>query len=114
MQALEVLRTRPENERLLEAVLRDGRQHEEVLLNFFRSVTRTPDVNPLHFRNFARFYTLMEKPMLAVVQYHKFLGARPTPSGYRELARAYSAMGREKHAIDAERKAGELEATQAT
>ena len=107
-QALEALRTHPANEGLINRTLALGEGRDEELLNVFRVLTRDHVEEPLHFRNFARAYLRQNKPILAVVQYQKFLVAKPTADGYRELAEAYTLLKRDKNAADALRKAEEL------
>jgi hypothetical protein len=107
-QALEALRAHPGNEGLINRTLALGEGRDEELLNVFRVLTRDHVEEPLHFRNFARAYLKQNKPILAVVQYQKFLVARPTSDGYRELAEAYTLLKRDKNAADALRKAEEL------
>ena len=107
-QALEALRLHPGNEGLIQQTLALGEGRDEELLNVFRVLIRDHADEPLHFRNFARCYLKQNKPILAVVQYQKFLVARPTAAGYRELAEAYTLLKRDKNAADALRKAEEL------
>ena len=107
-QALEALRVHPGNEGLINRTLALGEGRDDELLNVFRVLIRDHMDEPLHFRNFARAYLKQNKPILAVVQYQKFLVARPTPAGYRELAEAYTLLKRDKNAADALRKAEEL------
>jgi len=107
-QALEALRVHPANEGLISRTLVLGEGKDDELLNVFRVLIRDHLDEPLHFRNFARAYLKQNKPILAVVQYQKFLVARPTPAGYRELAEAYTLLKRDKNAADALRKAEEL------
>ncbi|MFN8607977.1 MAG: hypothetical protein U0931_10620 [Vulcanimicrobiota bacterium] len=107
-QALEALRAHPGNEGLINRTLALGEGRDEELLNVFRVLTRDHVDEPLHFRNFARAYLKQNKPILAVVQYQKFLVARPSADGYRELAEAYTLLKRDKNAADALRKAEEL------
>jgi tetratricopeptide (TPR) repeat protein len=107
-QALQALRMHPGNETLIRRTLELGSGHEDELMNLFRTLTRDHSDEPLHFRNFARVYLKLNKPILAVVQYQKFLVVRPTPDGYRELASAYTLLNREKNAAEALKKAEEL------
>ncbi|MBT9589129.1 hypothetical protein IV102_37725, partial [bacterium] len=107
-QALEALRTHPGNEPLIKKTLELGQGNEAELMNLFRTLTRDHLDEPLHFRNFARVYLMLNKPILAVVQYQKFLVVRPTADGYRELAHAYTLLNREKNASEALKKAEEL------
>ncbi|MBX3172065.1 MAG: tetratricopeptide repeat protein [Candidatus Eremiobacteraeota bacterium] len=107
-QALEAMRHHPGNEGLILRTLALGEGRDEELLNVFRVLIRDHADEPLHFRNFARCYLKQNKPILAVVQYQKFLVARPTAEGYRELAEAYTLLKRDKNAADALRKAEEL------
>ena len=107
-QALEAMRRYPSNEGLIRRALALGEGRDEELLNVFRVLIRDHADEPLHFRNFARCYLKQNKPILAVVQYQKFLVARPTAAGYRELAEAYTLLKRDKNAADALRKAEEL------
>jgi tetratricopeptide (TPR) repeat protein len=107
-QALEALRQHPANEKLIRRTLELGEGRDEELLNVFRVLIRDHSDEPLHFRNFARCYLKQNKPILAVVQFQKYLVARPTAAGYRELAEAYTLLKRDKNAAEALRKAEEL------
>ena len=49
------------------------------------------------------------RPLLAVVQFQKFLNASPSPKGYRELAEVYQKLSRERNATEALAKAENLE-----
>jgi len=107
-QALEALRLHPGNESLVQRTLKLGDGQDDELLSVFRTLTRDHLDEPLHFRNFARVYLKLNKPMLAVVQYQKYLVVRPTADGYKELAHAYTLLGREKNAAEALKKAEDL------
>ncbi|ODT14161.1 MAG: hypothetical protein ABS35_35630 [Kaistia sp. SCN 65-12] len=107
-QALEAMRAHASNEGLVARTLQLGEGRDEELLNVFRVLIRDHSDEPLHFRNFARCYLKQNKPILAVVQYQKYLVARPTAAGYRELAEAYTLLKREKNAAEALKKAEEL------
>lgn len=84
-------------------------QQESEFLNIFRDLTKTETAEPRHVRNFARAYLRLGRPLLAVVQFQKFLNASPSPKGYRELADVYQKLNRERNATEALAKAEEME-----
>jgi len=108
-EAFEALKASPDDDVVLARVFELGVGQEEVILNYFRALSRDQPDEPLHCRNFARAYVRLNKPILAVVQYQKYLVARPNPAGYRELAETYAMLKRDKNVAEALKKAEELE-----
>jgi predicted Zn-dependent protease len=83
---------------------------ESEYLNVFRDLTKTDMDVPGHVRNFARAYLRLGRPLLAVVQFQKYLNASPSSAGYRELAEVYQKLNRERNVTEANTKANELAA----
>jgi tetratricopeptide (TPR) repeat protein len=106
---IDLLKVHPDHEQLVAWTFEFGEGQDDNLLAGLRNLVRDDPNQPLHVRNFARCYMKLNKPILAVVQYQKYLVAAPSASGFRELAQAYRSLGREKNAEDAEQKAQALQ-----
>jgi len=107
-ELLDALSANPGDEALLQQAFEAGKGRDEELLAYFRALTRDNASESLHIRNFARLYLHLGKPILAVVQYQKFLVTSPSEEGYLELANIYTGLKRERNAAEAMRKAEEL------
>jgi hypothetical protein len=83
---------------------------ESEYLNIFRDLTKTEMDEPRHVRNFARAYLRLGRPLLAVVQFQKYLNSSPSSVGYRELAAVYLKLNRERNVNEATQKADDLAA----
>lgn len=103
------MRTDARNEALALHCLELGAGQESELLNVFRTLTKEHPEEPMHLRNFARAYLKVGKPLLAVVQYQKYLVVQPNPIAYRELAQIYLQLNRGKNAEEMIKKAEALE-----
>ena len=105
----DILRRDPDHAEVMEWAWELSQGQEGEFLNVYRDLTKSDADEPRHVRNFARTYLRLGRPLLAVVQYQKYLHARPSSEGYHELADVYRKLNRERNADEAVQKADELQ-----
>lgn len=98
----------PDIESRIETAWALSNSNEADFLALFRELARSLTADPRHCRNFAQAYLKLQRPLLAVVQYQKYLQKCPTFEGYQELAEVYRKMNRQSNADECLRKAAEL------